>query len=94
MLNNEIVEHISMLSKLELSEEEQGKVMKEMNQILTYIDKLQELDTDEVEPLTHISPMKNVFRQDMAVNKDVRDEMLEIAPITKDGQYVVPKTLT
>ena len=57
------------------------------------LDKLNELDTDGVEPLTHLFAEENVFREDTVVNGDSREEMLANAPEVKEGQYVVPKTI-
>ena len=57
-----------------------------------YIDKLNELDTTGVEPMSHVFPVDNVFREDVVTNGDDRDEMLANAPKKKDGTYMVPKT--
>ena len=56
-------------------------------------DKLNELDTSKVEPMTHIFEMGNVFREDEVTNGDDRDAMLANAPEVKEGQYKVPKTV-
>ena len=64
-----------------------------MQKMLDYVEKLNELDTDGVEPMTHLFPYDNVFREDIVTNGDAREEMLANAPKTKDGQYLVPKTI-
>ena len=61
--------------------------------MLDYVDKLNELDTSKVEPMTHIFEMGNVFREDEVTNGVDRDAMLANAPEVKEGQYKVPKTV-
>ena len=56
------------------------------------IDKLNELDTEGVEPMSHVFPVQNVFREDEVVNGDDRENMLRNAPQKKEGTYMVPKT--
>ena len=64
-----------------------------MQEMLDYIDKLNELNTEETEPLAHTFPVENVFREDVVTNGNSRDAMLANAPKSKDGQYQVPKTV-
>ena len=52
-----------------------------------------EHDTEGVEPLISLFPVENVFREDKVVNGDMRDELVDLAPRKKDGQYLVPKTV-
>ena len=59
--------------------------------MLDYIDKLNELDTSGVEPMSHVFPMNNVFREDVVTNGDERDKILLNAPEQKDGAFKVPK---
>ena len=58
----------------------------------SYIDTLNELDTSGVEPMSHVFPVNNVFREDVVTNEDDREEILANAPEAKDGAFVVPKT--
>lgn len=92
-ISDETIEYVGILAKLELSKEEQEQAKKDMERMLDYIDKLNELDTAEVEPMSHIFPVNNVFREDVVVNQDRREEMLANAPVSKDGAYKVPKTI-
>lgn len=64
-----------------------------MQKMLDYIDKLDELDTTGVEPMSHVFAVNNVFREDVVVNGADRDNMLANAPEKKEGQYKVPKTV-
>jgi len=92
-ISNETIEYVGILAKLELSEEEKEQAKKDMGRMLDYIDKLNELDTDGVEPMSHAFPVQNVFRKDIVENKDERDKMLSNAPARKDGAFMVPKTV-
>lgn len=92
IISDETIEYVGILAKLELSDEEKEQAKKDMGSMLDYIDKLGELDTTGVEPMSHVFPIQNVFREDVVTNGDSRDEMLKNAPEKKDGMFVVPKT--
>ena len=87
------MDNVEILAKLALSSDERTKAMEEMEKILAYVDKLNELDTSEVEPLVHVMPGVNVFREDEVTNPDAAEESLKNAPKKKDNQYMVPKTV-
>ena len=89
---DETIEYVGILAKLELSEEEKEQAKKDMANMLDYIDTLNELDTSGVEPMSHVFPVNNVFREDVVTNEDDRDEILANAPEAKDGAFAVPKT--
>lgn len=92
-ISDETIEYVGILAKLELSEEEKVQAKKDMEEMLDYIDKLNELDTTNVEPMSHVFPVNNVFREDVVTNGDDRENMLKNAPAEKDGSYQVPKTV-
>ena len=92
VISDETIEYVGILAKLELNEEEKEQAKKDMGNMLDYIDKLNELDTEGVEPMSHVFPVQNVFREDVVANGDDRDNMLANAPEKKDGTYMVPKT--
>ena len=91
-ISDETIEYVGILAKLELSEEEKEQAKADMGKMLDYIDKLNELDTSGVEPMSHVFPVNNVFREDVVTNSDDRDNLLANAPEQKDGCYKVPKT--
>lgn len=93
VITDEIIEYVAILAKLELSEEEKKQAKKDMTNMLNYIDKLNGLDTDGAEPLSHVFPVNNVFRDDIVMNGDDRDVILANAPEKKDGSFKVPKTV-
>ena len=92
-ITDETIDYVGILAKLKLSEQEREDAKADMQKMLDYIDKLNELDTAGVEPMTHVFPVKNVVREDVVVNGDDREQMLANAPEQRDGQYQVPKTV-
>ncbi|RKD31305.1 MULTISPECIES: Asp-tRNA(Asn)/Glu-tRNA(Gln) amidotransferase subunit GatC [Lacrimispora] len=93
LIDDDMIEYVGILAKLELSEKEREEAKKDMGRMLDYIDTLNELDTDEVEPMSHVFPIHNVFRDDVVTNGDDRDNILKNAPEKKDGAFKVPKTV-
>ena len=92
IISDETIEYVGILAKLELSNEEKEQAKKDMANMLDYIDTLNELDTSGVEPMSHVFPVNNVFREDVVTNGDDREEILANAPEAKEGAFVVPKT--
>lgn len=93
VISDETIEYVGILAKLELSEEEKERAKKDMGEMLDYIDKLNELDTNGVEPMSHVFPVNNVFREDVVENGDDSENMLKNAPEVREQSYVVPKTV-
>ncbi len=93
VISDETIEYVGILAKLELSDEERERAKKDMGEMLDYIDKLNELDTSAVEPMAHIFPVGNVFREDVVTNGDESEDTLANAPVRKDNGFVVPKTI-
>lgn len=92
MINDETIEYVGILAKLELSKEEKEQAKKDMARMLDYFDKLNELDTTGVEPLSHVVKIQNVFREDVVTNGDEHEKTLQNAPGEKDDMFMVPKT--
>ena len=93
IITDKTMDEIEILAKLHLTEEEKEKSRQDLQQMLDYVDMLNKLDTSDVEPLTHIFPIKNVFREDVVTNGGDSENMLANAPEEKDGFYMVPKTV-
>lgn len=93
VISDETIEYVGILAKLELSEEEKENAKKDMGEMLDYIDQLNELDTTGVEPMSHVFPVHNVFREDVVVDHDGSADTLSNAPVKKDGGFKVPKTI-
>lgn len=92
-ITEKTMEELEILAKLTLTEEEKKSSMEEMQSMLDYVDQLNRLDTEGVDPLFHIFPVQNVFREDVEEKGCTREELLFNAPEEKDGQFLVPKTI-
>lgn len=87
------VEHIAKLARLELTDEEKETFTEQMNALLRYAEKLNELQTDDVEPTTHVLPVVNVMREDQIRPSWPLEEVLKNAPEQEEGQFLVPPVL-
>lgn len=85
------VEHVAMLARLNIPESELEEYTSQLGGILKYIQKLEELDTDNVEPTAHVLPVRNVFREDKVHESIEREKAVKGAPEVRQGQFVVPK---
>ena len=83
VISDETIEYVGILAKLELDDEEKERAKKDMGEMLDYIDKLNELDTEGVEPMSHVFPVNNVFREDVVTNGDGSADTLANAPVKK-----------
>lgn len=92
-ITDETIEYVGILAKLELSDAEKEEAKKDMEKMLDYIDTLNELDTDGVEPMSHVFPVHNVFREDVVTNGDGSADTLANAPLAKDQSFKVPKII-
>lgn len=94
-ITDETIDYVGILAKLELSLEEREQAKKDMSSMLDYIDHLNELDTDNVEAMSHVSNIHNVFREDVVCERTQEDHeaILSNAPSQKDGCFIVPKTV-
>lgn len=91
-ISKETIDYVSILAKLELTEEEKDRAREDMDKMLEYIEQLNELNTDGVEPMSHVFPVENVFREDEVTGIDDSVNILQNAPEKKDGMFVVPRT--
>lgn len=92
-ITEEMVDYISVLSRLKPDEEERAKMTAELERIVSYMDVLGKLDTDGVEPLSHVFPIRNVMRPDEVVPSFPREELLKNAPGGDEEAFLVPKTV-
>lgn len=93
VITDEIIDEVSILAKLEIEGEARENAKKDMARMLDYVDKLNELDTTGVEPMSHIFPVTNVVREDEITNPDGRPAALANAPEKKDDMIKVPRTV-
>ncbi|WNS43009.1 Asp-tRNA(Asn)/Glu-tRNA(Gln) amidotransferase subunit GatC [Paenibacillus sp. MMS20-IR301] len=87
------VQHVAKLARLQLSPEEEGTFTEQMNAILQYAEKLNELDTENVQPTTHVLQVSNVMRDDVVKESLSQEEALLNAPEEEDGHFKVPAVL-
>lgn len=87
------VQHVAKLARLQLSPEEEATFTEQMNAILQYAEKLNELDTEHVKPTTHVLQVSNVMREDVVRESLSQEEALLNAPEDEDGQFKVPAVL-
>ena len=87
------VERIAALAKLEFSAREKEQLTHQLNQILTYVEQLNKLDTSKVEPLTHVIDLKGKFREDRVEPGLTPDQALQNAPAKTDKFFKVPKVI-
>ena len=87
------IEKVARLARLELSGEEKETFGNQLDQILTYMEQLNRLDTTGVEPTSHAIPMDNVFREDEVKPSFPREEVLGISPDQEDDHFKVPRII-
>ena len=94
-ISKEEIKHIAELARLELSDEESKKYGNQLEQILDYIDQLQEVDIDQIEPTAQVTGLVNIVREDKAVDWDKKEivEALNQAPEMETGQVKVKRVL-
>jgi aspartyl-tRNA(Asn)/glutamyl-tRNA(Gln) amidotransferase subunit C len=92
-LTRDEVLHVANLARLSLVPEEIELFTRQLNDILAYVEKLQELDTAGVEPLAHVIPVFNVFREDAVSQGFDRDAALGNGPAREEGTFVVPRII-
>jgi aspartyl-tRNA(Asn)/glutamyl-tRNA(Gln) amidotransferase subunit C len=89
----EEVEHVARLARLEVNTEEKQSLTEQLNEILLYMEKLNELDTTGVAPTSHVVDLHNAFREDTVQESMPRKETLENAPEDNDVEFVVPRVI-
>ncbi|GAB6100008.1 Asp-tRNA(Asn)/Glu-tRNA(Gln) amidotransferase subunit GatC [Halanaerocella petrolearia] len=90
-LDKETVERVAHLARLELTEEEVEEFTEQLSDILGHAEKLNELDTEDVEPMAHVLPVNNVLRDDEVRESLDREEALANAPEKEQGMFKVPQ---
>jgi aspartyl-tRNA(Asn)/glutamyl-tRNA(Gln) amidotransferase subunit C len=89
----EQVRHVARLARLELGTEEEARLQADLSSILSYVDKLNELDTRDVPPTAQVGEAGTPMRDDAAINRPMADEMLANAPARLGGFFKVPKII-
>ena len=93
-ITREDINHLAQLSEFSLTEEEAGALGQDLDNIISYISQLDELDTEGVEPTYQVFEMENVWREDEILPQEAdREALLKLAPASEDNQIKVPKVL-
>ena len=92
-ISDEMIEYIGILAQLELSLVEKEQAKKDMEEMLTYFNKLAEVNTEDVEPMSHVFDISNCFREDIVIDSNESENMKKNAPMYKNGMFQVPKTI-
>jgi aspartyl-tRNA(Asn)/glutamyl-tRNA(Gln) amidotransferase subunit C len=92
-LSEKDVRYVALLSRLEVTDEEATRYTQQLSSILGYIEQLNALDTKDVEPLSHVLDLKNVFREDVVKPSFSQAEVLSNAPEPQAGHFKVPRIM-
>ena len=92
-VTREDVRKVAQLARLTFSEKEESRLVRDLNQMLTYVAALNELDTSGVEPTAHVLPVSNVFRPDEPTASLSQEAALANAPKSGHGHFRVPKVI-
>lgn len=92
-IDNEKFAYLSDLVKLDFTDSEKTKLSNDLNKLLEFLETMNELDTDNVEPMTYIHSLKNIYREDLATDIGTGQELLLNAPENSNGCYIVPRIL-
>lgn len=92
-ITKELVNYVAELSRIKLDEAAEAKMEKELGAVIEYMDILNTLDTDGIEPMSHVFAIDNVMREDVVAPSYDRETLLANAPERTDETVVVPKTV-
>jgi aspartyl-tRNA(Asn)/glutamyl-tRNA(Gln) amidotransferase subunit C len=92
-VNDDLINNLAQLAKLEFNDAEKDEIKNDLQKMIAFIDKLNELDTTGVEPLLHMSENVNVLREDEVKGSISREEALKNAPLHDDQFFKVPKVI-
>jgi aspartyl-tRNA(Asn)/glutamyl-tRNA(Gln) amidotransferase subunit C len=87
------IQKVARLARLELSDDEKQEFTAQLSDILTYVEKINQLDTGDTAPADHITDISNVLRKDAAGESLKTEDLEKIAPLFRDGHFVVPKVI-
>ena len=87
------IKHVSKLSRISLEDEKAKKLAVDLNSIFEFIEKLNELETDNVEPMTSVAKTTLKFRKDEVKSENIREKILKNSPAGNEDFFVVPKVV-
>ena len=92
-IDHKTIKHISKLSRISVNDEKAKKLAGDLNSIFDFIEKLNELNTENVEPLTSVAETTLKFRTDEVKSKNIRDQILKNSPEKNEDFFVVPRVV-
>ena len=92
-INQKDIQKIAHLARINVSEEESRILETKLGSIMTMIDKMQEVITDNVEPMSHALEVTQPLREDVVTEKDIRGNALELAPEVEQSTFIVPQVI-
>ncbi len=92
-IDQKLINRVAELSRLELSQEEMEEYSRQLSDIINYVEKIKEMDTDSVEPTDHIVELKNVVREDRVRESLPLKDIAEMAPSFADNHFIVPRII-
>jgi aspartyl-tRNA(Asn)/glutamyl-tRNA(Gln) amidotransferase subunit C len=92
-INLKTIKHISKLSRISVDDEKAKKLAEDMNSIFDFIEKLKELDTDNVEPLTSVAETTLKLRADEVKSSNIKEDVLKNSPDENEDFFVVPRVV-
>ncbi|NQT00069.1 MAG: Asp-tRNA(Asn)/Glu-tRNA(Gln) amidotransferase subunit GatC [Candidatus Omnitrophica bacterium] len=87
------IEYVAKLARIDLAAKEKKKLTQQLGDILAYIEKLKQLNVDQIEPMSHVLPLKNVFRKDQVKPSLPADQALSNAPSQRNSSFSVPRII-
>ena len=88
------IDNLAKLARINLSDVEKSKIQENLGQILDYVEQLNQVDTSDVKPTSHVLPLRNVCREDKVVPRDKDANYLDLAPRKDKGHYEVPQIIS
>lgn len=92
-VNDALIDNLANLSRLHFSAEEKEEIKKDLQRMIGFVEKLQEVDTTGVEPLLHMTEVMNVYREDVVQGSMSKETALQNAPSSNEGYFSVPKVI-
>tara|TARA_B110000238_G_scaffold184929_1_gene212739 strand:- start:24 stop:311 length:288 start_codon:yes stop_codon:yes gene_type:complete len=92
-INKEEISKIAHLARIKVSQTEADQVEKKLDGILALIEKMQEVNTESIEPMSHALDINQPLREDKITEKDIRDKSLPLAPHTESSLFIVPQVI-
>jgi len=92
-INKDQIKYLSLLSRMDIQESEINDVEEKLTKIIDFVDQLQSIDTDEIQPMAHPLNQSQRLRADKVVEENFRDKIQKNAKSTERGMYIVPKVI-